>query len=255
MTQQPLRCANNPVVSTPGGNINAEHTCSGSRPAINRRRLLNLTGAGLALAATAASVRNASATAAAPAEHPDADLFRLDKEMEEAHARMETASESNSALSDKIEALLPPQPLHPTDWKSPEMPAHLKQLEDDALKTISFHDVCTKDWKPEPVRAWREEIKREKPQVEAAWKQWADLKDERYREHNYEAMEEAFNAHSNEEWEIGMRICAIPAQTLEGMAVKLRVSDRLGLEDFSDPNEAFLSIAADIRRLADGGVA
>ncbi|WP_419693510.1 hypothetical protein ACN2CC_20365 [Mesorhizobium muleiense] len=47
-----------------------------------------------------------------------------------------------------------------------------------------------------------------------------------------------------------MRICAIPAQTLEGMAVKLRVSDRLGLEDFGDPNEAFLSIAADIRRLA-----
>ncbi|SIT53135.1 hypothetical protein BQ8794_100026 [Mesorhizobium prunaredense] len=201
-------------------------------PAINRRRLLNLTGAGLALAATSAAVRNASA-APAPAEHPDAELFRLDQEMEKAHARMETASESNSALSDKLEALLPPRPLHPTDWKSPLMPAHLKQLEDDALKTMSFHDVCTKDWKPEPVRAWREEIKREKAQVEATWEEWSALRDERYREHNYDALEEAFNAHSNEEWEIGMRICAIPAQTLEGMAVKLRVSDRLGLEDFA----------------------
>ncbi|WP_419693511.1 hypothetical protein ACN2CC_20370 [Mesorhizobium muleiense] len=131
-------------------------------PAINRRRLLNLTGAGLALAATAASVRNASATpVAAPAEHPDADLFRLDKELEEAHARMERASEANRGVSGKIEAFLPPRPLHPTDWKSPQMPAHLKQLEDDAFKTLSFHDVATKDdWKPEPVRAWREEIKR-----------------------------------------------------------------------------------------------
>ncbi|TIN77776.1 hypothetical protein [Mesorhizobium sp.] len=58
-------------------------------PAINRRRLLNLTGAGLALAAIAASVRNASATPlAAPGEHPDAELFRLEQEMEEAYARM-----------------------------------------------------------------------------------------------------------------------------------------------------------------------
>lgn len=53
-------------------------------PDINRRRLLNLTGAGLALDATGAAVRKASAAPidAAPAEHPDAELFRLDQEME-----------------------------------------------------------------------------------------------------------------------------------------------------------------------------
>lgn len=225
-------------------------------PDVNRRRLLNLTGAGLALAATAASVRNASATpVAAPAEHPDAELFRLDKEMEAAHARMERASTANSRASDKIEALLPPRPLHPTDWKSPQMPAHLKQLWDDGLKNVLFVDAAKGEWEPEPVRAWRDAIDRGKGQVQATWEEWSDLRNERYREHNYDALEEAFNAHSKEEWEIGMRICAIPAHTLEGMTVKLRVSDRLGLEDFADSNEAFVSIAADIRRLATGGAA
>ncbi|WP_127295859.1 hypothetical protein [Mesorhizobium sp. M7A.F.Ca.US.011.01.1.1] len=53
-------------------------------------------------------------------------------------------------------------------------------------------------------------------------------------------------------WVIGHRIFAIPAHTLEGMAVKLRASDSLGLDDFPD-NEAFASIAADIRRIAAGG--
>ncbi|TIW48112.1 MAG: hypothetical protein E5V72_08650 [Mesorhizobium sp.] len=114
-----------------------------------------------------------------------------------------------------------------------------------------FVDAAKGDWEePEPVRAWREEIKREKAQVQAAWEEWSALRDERNREHNYDALEEAFNAVCSEEWEIGMRICAIPANTLEGMMVKLRVSDRLGLEDFEDPNEAFLSIAADIKRLS-----
>ncbi|RWK76261.1 hypothetical protein [Mesorhizobium sp.] len=225
-------------------------------PDVNRRRLLNLTGAGLALAATAASVRNASATLVAQdAEHPDAELLALDKEMEEAHSRMETASESNSALSDKIEALLPPRPLHPTDWKSRPMPAHLKQLWDEALKNVLFVDAAKGDWQPEPVSAWHDANDREKAQIQAAWEEWSALRDERYREHNYEAMEEAFNGLSGEEWEIGRRIFAISAHTLEGMAVKIRAGERLGLENLADPSEAYLSIAADIKRLAEGGAA
>ncbi|CAH2403327.1 hypothetical protein MES5069_370016 [Mesorhizobium escarrei] len=37
--------------------------------------------------------------------------------------------------------------------------------------------------------------------------------------------------------------------------MKIRAGQRLGLENFSDPSEAYLSIAADIRRLATGGAA
>jgi hypothetical protein len=64
-------------------------------PAINRRRLLNLTGAGLALAAAGATVRKASAAPidAAPSEHPDAELLQLDREMEEVYIQMNRASE------------------------------------------------------------------------------------------------------------------------------------------------------------------
>ncbi|TIP43673.1 hypothetical protein [Mesorhizobium sp.] len=225
-------------------------------PAINRRRLLNLTGAGLALAATAASVRNASATppVAAAAEHPDAELFRLEQEMEAAHARMETASESNSALSDKLEALLPPRPLHPTDWKSPEMPAHLKQQWDDGLKNVLFGDLAKRDWQSEPVRAWFDAIDRGKAQVQASWDEWSTLRDERYRERNFDALEEAFNACVSEVDEFTKRICSIPAHTFEGMAVKLRAHVRSGgeieKEEMYLDDYALASIAADIRRLA-----
>ncbi|TIL43407.1 hypothetical protein [Mesorhizobium sp.] len=214
-------------------------------PAINRRRLLNLTGAGLALAATAASVRNASATpAAAPAEHPDADLFRLDKEMEEAHARMETASESNSALSDKIEALLPPRP---PKWEDPDMPDHIHEMYLDRR----IRDVGEI---PEPIRAWLQERREQRAANKALQDAYHAECEEINREGGMDAAEEAFNALCDEEWEAGKRIFAIPAYTLEGMAVKIRAGQRLGLENFSDPSEAYLSIATDIRRLAQGVV-
>lgn len=225
-------------------------------PAINRRRLLNLTGAGLALAATSATLGKASAAPidAALSEHPDAELFRLDQEMEEAHARMERASEANSRVSDKIEALLPPRPLNPSKWKSPPMPAHLKQQWDDGLKNVLFADIAKRDWQSEPVRAWFEAIDREKAQVQASWDEWSALRDERYRERNYDALEEAFNACVSEVDEFTKRICSIPAHTFEGMAVKLRAHVRSGgeieKEEMYLDDYALASIAADIRRLA-----
>ncbi|CAN7442489.1 hypothetical protein [Mesorhizobium sp. LjNodule214] len=190
-----------------------------------------------------------AATVPAPAEHPDAELFRLDKELEAAHARMENASEENNRVGDEIDASLPPRPLHPTDWKSPPMPAHLKQLHDEALKAVPVVVLTKGGWEPEPVRAWFDANAREKAQVKATWDEWAALRDERHREHNYDAREEAFNALLGVEWDIGMRICEIPAHTLEGIMVKLRVNDTLGLAAFPE-NEVFVSIAADIRRLA-----
>ncbi|RWJ41578.1 hypothetical protein [Mesorhizobium sp.] len=218
-------------------------------PAINRRRLLNLTGAGLALAATSAAVRNVSAAAMpdAPAEHPDAELFALDKEMEEVHARMEAASEANSTLSDKIEALLPPRP---PEWEEPDMPEDVR---------VAFHAMTVKDMgtinRPAIYAAWSNEVKEQKAANKALHDAYHAKCEEINREGGMDAAEEAFNALCGEEWDAGKRIFAIPAYTLEGMAVKIRAGQRLGLENFSDPSEAYLSIAADIRRLADGGAA
>lgn len=145
-------------------------------PDVNRRRLLNLTGAGLALAA-AATVRKASAAPidAASAEHPDAELLALDKEMEATHVRLV------------------------------EGPGKLcKEICDRTGGGIT-------------------------PESEAA--------------------EDAFAVINDELWEVAGRICLVPAQTFEGVAVKLRAGERLGLEP-GVYEEGVASIAADIRRLA-----
>ncbi|WP_027167863.1 hypothetical protein [Mesorhizobium sp. WSM3224] len=179
---------------------------------IDRRQMLR----GLA-ASCAAAVTLATATTipAAPAEHPDAELFRLEKELEAAHATVEKASEANRSLERTIDALLPPRPIQ--DWIAPPMPAHLKHLYDEAHKAVRVGDAIKGGWEPEPVRAWFEANAKERARVKAKWDDWIALKDERYREHDYDATEEAFEALLAVEWEIGMRICEIPAHTLEGI--------------------------------------
>ncbi|RWN28885.1 hypothetical protein [Mesorhizobium sp.] len=225
-------------------------------PAINRRRLLNLTGAGLALAATAASVRNASATPAAPADHPDAELFRLEQEMEEAHARMKRLERASSRADRKARKAVGPEPLRPFEWEkqAPKMPEHLSEMHRTAMMSVLFGDLLKNDWQPEPVRAWFEAREKEKARVEAAWDEYsAKLKGL-----GYDAREDEFNECVSEVDAFTKRICSTPAHTFEGMAVKLRAHVRsvgeiekafMHLDDY-----AFASIAADIRRLAQGVV-
>ncbi|TIP22799.1 MAG: hypothetical protein E5X67_35870 [Mesorhizobium sp.] len=214
-------------------------------PDVNRRRLLNLAGAGLALAATSAIAGKASAAPidAAPAEHPDAALFRLDQEMEEAYSQMNRASEVCSKVSRKCEKLYPPRP---PAWEDPDMPDHLHEMNLDRR---------IRDEMPEPIRAWLKERREQRAAngalQEAFSAKWAEIN----REGGLDAAEDAFNVRSNELWELGLRIFATPANTLEGMVVKLRAADRMDLQSFADENEGFLSIAADIRRLASGGTA
>lgn len=141
-------------------------------PSINRRAMFAGTAAMAAILA-------ASAVPAEPAEHPDVDLFALDKEMEAAHERMTQAGEVCSEICDRTGGDIVPES---------------------------------------------------------------------------EAAEEVFSARVDDLWEIGRRIFASPANTFEGLAVKLRAGDRLLLEDFADENEAVVSIAADINRLAQESV-
>ncbi|TJV28053.1 MAG: hypothetical protein E5Y16_25680 [Mesorhizobium sp.] len=108
---------------------------------------------------------------------------------------------------------------------------------------------------PEPIRAWFKESGEQRAANKALQDAYHAKCEEINSEGGMDAAEEAFNAVCGEEWEIGRRIFAIPAHTLEGMAVKIRAGERLGLENLADPSEAYLSIAADIRRLADGGAA
>jgi hypothetical protein len=90
-------------------------------PSINRRQVLRSLAASSAAAATLA----ASTIPAAPAQHPDVELFRLDQEMEAAHARMERASKASRRAGRKCEKLYPPKP---PKWEEPRMPDHLVEM-------------------------------------------------------------------------------------------------------------------------------
>ncbi|RWI22893.1 MAG: hypothetical protein EOQ92_18435 [Mesorhizobium sp.] len=223
-------------------------------PDVNRRRLLNLTGAGLALAATAATVRNVSAAPidAALAEHPDAELFRLDQEMEEAYARMKRMERASSRADRKARKAAGPEPIRPFEWErqQPKMPEHLSEMHRVAMKSVLVGDLLKNDWLPEPVRAWFEAREKEKARVEAAWDEYSAKRDAL----GYDANEDAFNACVSEVDEFTKRICSIPAHTFEGMAVKLRAHVRSGgeieKEEMYLDDYALASIAADIRRLS-----
>ena len=89
--------------------------------------------------------------------------------------------------------------------------------------------------------------------VAAEWDQFKKRHEEQLRFVGYDAGEPEFKEACDQEWEIGMRIFTVPAHTIDGMMVKLRANDRLGLEDFANANEAHASIAADIHRMAGEG--
>ncbi|MER9159075.1 hypothetical protein [Mesorhizobium sp. M0778] len=228
-------------------------------PAISRRTILVGLGAATATAVTLGKAESTALTKAggfqerkespmnminhrSHFECADAELFRLDKELEEAHARMERAAKVCRKVGRRCEKLYPPRA---PEWKEPDMPEDVRAV----FNSMTIEDMALNN-RPAIYAAWSKEIKEQKAANkalhDACHVKWEEIN----REGGVDAAEEAFNAICQEEWEIGMRICAVPAHTLEGMKVKLRVSDMLGLAKFADPNEAFLSIAADIRRLA-----
>lgn len=74
------------------------------------------------------------------------------------------------------------------------------------------------------------------------------------RESGLHAADDAFDARCGDVWDIGDRIFATPAYTLEGIVIKLRAADRKGEPSFNaEDGDAIPSIVADIRRLAAAG--
>ncbi|RWM72032.1 MAG: hypothetical protein EOR81_30590 [Mesorhizobium sp.] len=204
-------------------------------PAANVSRRLALLG-GLSAAAALAALPRAHAT---PAEHLDAELFRLDREMEEAEARMEAASDANCRAGSMCEKLYPPRP---PEWKRPSTPDHVL----DILADMSFNDRKAEQ-QPEPVRAWYKACAEQKSESEALWKAYKTKVEEIDCEAGMDGLEDAYNDSVDAMWQVGHRIFATPADTLDGIIIKIRAGDRMGAPD---ANEAFLSIAADVRRLA-----
>ncbi|WP_214471054.1 hypothetical protein [Mesorhizobium sp. dw_380] len=206
----------------------------------SRRLLLGAFAAAPAMAATAAL---AATIPAAPAEHPDAELFRLDCEMEEAQARMEQASKVEKKIYRKCAKLYPPKP---AEWEEPRMPDDVMEAFAAATIGDTWNNKLPTIW-----TAWNKEVTAQRSAWKALKEAHAEKVDAINREGGLYAVDDASDARFAEVGQVGKRIFATPAHTLDGMVIKLRASDRLSLEDFPD-NEAFVSIAADIRRLAQG---
>lgn len=197
------------------------------------------------------AVAGATAAFALPtvSAHPDAELLRLGAEMELLQVRSDEIGQELGQIVDMAEEAAGPRPLHPSDWKYPSSPDEIRKMDSAALKKMMAgdNDVVL----PKPAREWHRAAREAKAGVQTAW----DAYDKRHNEH-----ERLLGVHAKEDedlecsksmWELGQRIFTMPADTLQGMAVKLRASDMLGLDDFPN-NEGFASIAADIRRLAGG---
>lgn len=227
-------------------------------PEINRRSMLtgiaavSVAGGATVLAATI-NTRAASVTqqTIVEVENPDTVLFRLEKEMKAIHARMNRAYGRCSQINVEVVKLVGVEPPHPMHWRTPAMPSDIREMHNEALQRVRFSDFAKYDeWQPGPVKAWYQEIEEKKGRAKAAWDEFSKQKKEQYRLHGYVAAETAANALNDDLWDIGRRIFATPASTFEGLMVKVRAGDRLGLDDFADTNEAFLSITKDIKRLS-----
>lgn len=175
------------------------------------------------------------------AEHPDADLFWLDKEMEEADVQRNLAAKACRRIGKKCEKLYPPAP---PQWEQPAMPDYLHKI----IANSTIHDLKRKT--PEPLLAWQKALDEQRAANKALQEAYLDKVDEINRESGVDAAEEALSARVDELYKIGDRIFATPANTLEGILVKLRAVDMMDFASFADENAVFLSISADIRRLA-----
>ncbi|MER9278765.1 hypothetical protein [Mesorhizobium sp. M0522] len=212
-------------------------------PNVFSRRVL--LGAFAALPAGAAALVVATPIPAEPAEHPDADLFWLYQELEEAHARTERASKVCSRAGKKYEAALPPPPPDPNEY----------------CENVKWSDEVSAAWDgmtmgdyragrlPAAYQSYEWAKEKEIAIRRAARDKYETERKELSRKFKINALEKAFDDLVDEMFKVGDRIFATPANTLEGMVIKIRTADRLDLKSFAG-NDAFVSIAADIRRLA-----
>ncbi|OBQ94406.1 hypothetical protein [Mesorhizobium sp. AA23] len=193
------------------------------------------------LVGAVASIPAIAGAVAAPAVHPDALLFRLDAEMAEANAWKEAACKLEKETYDRCAELHPP---HPGEWKdNSEMP-------DDVLAYIIAHPFNRPKDDPPEVRAYFDAIKESKAAHNALRDAWLEEVQAINRRGGFCDAERAYEARLDEVWEIGKRIFDTPANILAGMMIKLRAGDRL-----EDHDDAFASVADDIRRMVEGGAA
>lgn len=209
-------------------------------PSISRRQMLHK------LAASSAAATLAMAPAAPAAEHPDADLFWLDQEMAEAEVQMKRAAKACSRAGRRAEKLQPPRP---PEWREPLMPDEIR----DVLGSVLVRDLPYPERHPAALRDWQRSCEEQRAASRALLEAHQERIDAIDREAGVDAAEDALSARTDEMYKVGHRILATPAHTLAGLLIKVRAADRMECTFVRD-NDALISIAADIRRLAGEAV-
>ncbi|MER9712851.1 hypothetical protein NKJ13_21670 [Mesorhizobium sp. M0174] len=211
-------------------------------PSINRRQVLHSLAASSAVAAALV----AAIPAAPAAEHPDADLFWLDQEMAEAEAQMNRANNACCRVSRKADKLYPPEP---AAWKERRMPDDLHEMTGGML----VRDLAFPEKQPAPLRDFHRAREEQRAAHRALQDAFVDKVAQINHQAGVDAAEAAYSTRSAEFYQVGERILATQAHTLDGILVKLRAADRMGCNS-ADKNDALMSIATDIRHLAGEAV-
>ncbi|TPJ99499.1 hypothetical protein FJ872_30790 [Mesorhizobium sp. B2-5-9] len=168
--------------------------------------------------------------------------------------RMDMLAKTQSDLDKKAEEAAGEQPLHPSAHRPPDMPDELIEMRIKARDRVTFADMLKNaDWYPAPVRAWNEARAAEAAAIKATWDEYKARLDEQQRLIGWTEKEAEFDDVVSDHWDIGRSILEIPAQTVEGMAVKARAAKGIGLLELTgEAGEALELISADIMRLAGG---
>ncbi|RWM21746.1 MAG: hypothetical protein EOR73_10050 [Mesorhizobium sp.] len=206
-------------------------------PSINRRQMLHK------LAASSAAATLAMVPAAPAAEHPDADLLRLDQEMLEAETRVELADKVCGLVGREADKLLDRLPPRPAEWKEPSMPDNIR----DVLGSVLVRDLPYPERHPAALRDWHRSCEQQRAASRALLEAHQDKVDHIYREAGIDAAEDAYCARAAEVFRVCERILQTPANTAAGILVKLRAAEEINAD-------ALTSIVADIRRLAGEAV-
>jgi hypothetical protein len=182
----------------------------------------------------------AAATALVAADHagavgnPDAELFRIEAEFNVASDAMQAACDKAAAVDERVRSLLRPMPA----WQP---------LPDDL--DAALHEMTIKDlFEDHPLAPALRKHTEDNDQRHEAWKAECD---DITRQSGLPEAEEEQERTIDAAGDIAESLLDMPALTLAGMLVKLRVHERWTF----DESELLKSIAADIERMAGGRAA
>ena len=211
-----------------------EHSITKAEP-VSRRRFLR-TSAALAAVPVAAIPAVAIAS-----EGDDAELFALERELDEAVAEYRVASDLHDEAEERLAARWP-------EW--PERLPLPEGFEDKYQgMTVRDLDLLEQEMPGHPLVLWaRRDAVVNGPKWDACHAERKRLS----KECGVDAAYEAQSAAMDKCWRISSEILAIPASTLAGVLVKVRVREKW-LDYDEGAVEVQASLAADVERMAGCG--